>query len=89
MTTDVIQGITAEVFKVIIQVAGPSLIVGLVIGLMVGFFQTVTQIQEFTLTFVPKMIGVFGCIFLLMPWMAGKLVSFTENLFRQIPFYIK
>ena len=89
MTVEMVNGISAEVFKTVLYMAGPPLIIGLIIGLMVGFFQTITQIQEFTLTFVPKMIGVFACIFILMPWMADKIVSFTANLITNIPSYIR
>lgn len=84
-----VQAITAEVFKTVLYVSGPALLVGLIVGLLVGLFQTVTQIQEFTLTFVPKMLAVFACLFLLMPWMTNKLVVFTTNLIQQIPFYIR
>ncbi len=89
MTVEMINGVSAEVFKTVLFVAGPPLMVGLVIGLMVGFFQTITQIQEFTLTFVPKMVGVFACLFLMMPWMADKIVTFTKNLIINIPSYIR
>ena len=89
MTIETINGITTEMFKVILYVAGPPLLVGLVVGLIIGLFQSVTQIQEFTLTFVPKMLAVFICLFLLMPWMSGKLIAFTTNLIEQIPNYIK
>jgi flagellar biosynthetic protein FliQ len=89
MTAELVSGISAEAFKTVMYVAGPPLLVGLVIGLLVGFFQTITQIQEFTLIFVPKMIAVFACIFLLLPWMSSKLLSFTTNLINGIPSYIK
>ncbi len=89
VTLELVKGISAEVFKTVLYVSGPPLIAGLVIGLVIGLFQTVTQIQEFTLTFVPKMLIVFGCIFILMPWMSEKMLSFTRNLIEQIPFYIK
>jgi flagellar biosynthetic protein FliQ len=89
MTIDMINGITAEMFKTVLYVAGPPLIVGLVVGLLIGFFQTITQIQEFTLTFVPKMLIVFTCLFLLMPWMSEKLLTFTTNLITNIPSYIR
>lgn len=89
MTAELVSSISAEAFKTVMYVAGPPLLVGLVIGLLVGFFQTITQIQEFTLIFVPKMIAVFACIFLLMPWMSSKLLSFTANLINEIPSYIK
>ncbi len=89
MTLELMNSIAADVIKTVLYVAGPPLLVGLVVGLLVGLFQTVTQIQEFTLIFVPKMLAVFACIFLLMPWMSNKLLTFTVNLIEQIPFYIK
>jgi flagellar biosynthetic protein FliQ len=89
MSPEFVRGISAEMFKVTLLVAGPPLLVGLVVGILVGFFQTITQIQEFTLTFVPKMLAVFICLFLLMPWMSNKLITFTTNLIEQIPNYIK
>lgn len=89
MTLDTLNGISADMLRTLMYVAGPPLLAGLVVGLLVGLFQTVTQIQEFTLTFVPKMIAVFGLLFVLMPWMLGKLLSFTSNLIENIPAYIK
>ena len=89
MTTEFVKMISSEVFKTVMYTAGPALLVGLVVGLLVGFFQTITQIQEFTLTFVPKMLAVFTCLFLLMPWMSDKLMTFTTNLIKQIPTYIR
>lgn len=89
MTTDFVKMISSEVFKTVMFTAGPALAVGLIVGLLVGFFQTITQIQEFTLTFVPKMLAVFTCLFLLMPWMSEKLITFTTNLIQQIPTYIR
>lgn len=89
MNADLVQAISAEVFKTVLYVSGPALLVGLIVGLLVGLFQTVTQIQEFTLTFVPKMVAVFTCLFLLMPWMTNKMLAFTTHLIEQIPFYIR
>ena len=89
MTIDTVNGLSVEVFKTILYVAGPALIIGLVVGLLIGFFQTITQIQEFTLTFVPKMVAVFTCLFLLMPWMSDKITTFTINLIKGIPYYIR
>jgi flagellar biosynthetic protein FliQ len=89
MTLEMINGISAEMFKVVLYVAGPPLLVGLIVGLLVGLFQSVTQIQEFTLTFVPKMLIVFMCLFVMMPWMSEKLLTFTTNLITQIPTYVR
>ena len=89
MTLDLVKEISADVFRTVLYVAGPPLLAGLVIGLLVGLFQTVTQIQEMTLTFVPKMLVVFACLFFLMPWMSEKLITFTTNLITNIPSYIR
>ncbi len=89
MTVEMLNSISAELFKTVLYVAGPPLLVGLVVGLLVGFVQTITQIQEFTLTFVPKMVGVFACLFLMMPWMADKIVTFATNIITNIPTYIR
>lgn len=89
MTVGLVQDISAEVFKTILIASGPALIVSLVVGLLISFFQAITQIQEFTLTFVPKIIAVFLCIFLLLPWTARVLIAFTVNIFERIPEYIK
>jgi flagellar biosynthetic protein FliQ len=89
MTTELVSTISGEMFKTVLYVAGPPLLIGLVVGLLVGLFQTVTQVQEFTLTFVPKMLAVFALLFFMMPWLTGKLVEFTTNLITNIPIYVK
>jgi len=89
VTTEMVKEISGGVFKTILLVSGPALLVSMLVGLIVGFFQAITQIQEFTLTFVPKIIAVFLCIFLLLPWMARVLITFTTNLIESIPVYIK
>lgn len=89
MTTELVNTISGEMFKTVLYVAGPPLMAGLVVGLLVGLFQTVTSIQEFTLTFVPKMLAVFMLLFFMMPWLTGKLVNFTANLITNIPTYVK
>ena len=63
----------------------PVLGVSLVIGLVVSLFQAITQIQEVTLTFVPKILGVILAVALLGPWMFQQLLAFTPNLFDIIP----
>lgn len=85
MTVELVRDIAGEVLRTVLMVAGPVLIVSLVVGLLVSLFQAVTQIQEFTLVFVPKIVAVFLCIFLLIPWMARVLISFTVNLMDKIP----
>jgi flagellar biosynthetic protein FliQ len=69
--------------------AGPVLMVSLLVGLVIRFLQAVTQIQEFTLTFVPKIIAVFVCFYLMLPWMARIVTQYAANVIENIPMYIK
>ena len=89
MTIDLVKELSGEVFKTILIISGPVLLVSLVVGLIISLFQAVTQIQEFTLTFVPKIIAVFITLFLLFPWISRILVTYTTDLFTRIPVYIK
>jgi flagellar biosynthesis protein FliQ len=89
MSTDLIMGIAAETMKVTLLVSAPVLLVGLVVGLMISIFQAVTQVQEMTLAFVPKIIAVMLALLFAAPWMMDMLVSFTHNLFSNIPNYIR
>ncbi len=89
MTVDMVKELSGEVFKTIIIASGPPLLVSLLVGLIVSLFQAVTQIQEFTLTFVPKIIAVFVCLFIFFPWLSKSLISFTIALIEKIPVYIK
>ncbi|HRR41192.1 MAG TPA: flagellar biosynthesis protein FliQ [Syntrophales bacterium] len=89
MSPDLIVGIAGETIKVTLLVAAPMLLVGLVIGLVVSIFQAVTQIQEMTLVFVPKILAVLIAMLIVLPWMMNILVTYTQNLFSNIPMYIK
>ncbi len=64
--------------------AGPILLVGLVVGLMVSIFQSATQIQEMTLTFIPKMLAVLLTLILALPWMLEQVLSYTQEIFSLI-----
>ena len=66
-------------------VSAPILLVTLAIGMLVSVFQAVTQINEVTMTFVPKILGVFAVAALLGPWMVGTMVSYTHRLFVMLP----
>ncbi len=71
------------------KLAGPILIVSLLIGLGVGLVQSATQIQEQTLAFVPKLAGIALVIVLTGNWMLGQVIAFTHNLFDLVPSLIK
>jgi flagellar biosynthetic protein FliQ len=66
-------------------VSAPILVVSLVIGMLISVFQAMTQINEVTMTFVPKIIGVFAVAALLGPWMIGTMVNYTINLLEALP----
>ncbi|MBI4632633.1 MAG: flagellar biosynthesis protein FliQ [Deltaproteobacteria bacterium] len=89
MTSDFVVGIMAESIKVTLLVSAPVLIVGLVVGVIISLFQAVTQIQEMTLVFVPKIMAVMIALVAALPWMLNILITFTHNLFSNIPAYIK
>jgi flagellar biosynthetic protein FliQ len=89
MTVDLVKELSGEVFRTILLVSGPVLLVSLVVGLVISLFQAVTQIQEFTLTFVPKIIAVFFTLFLFFPWISRVLITYTTELFTKIPVYIR
>lgn len=63
----------------------PMLVVALFVGVAISLFQAVTQIQEMTLTFVPKIIAVFGTLIIAAPWLVETMVTFTRQLFESIP----
>ena len=79
---------TREALFLIIKVSLPVLLVSLVIGLIISIFQTVTSIQEQTLTFVPKIICVFTAIVIFGPWMMNAMVDFMVSLWSGLSVYI-
>ena len=89
MTIDLVKQISGETFKTIIIVGGPVLLVSMGVGLLVSLIQSITQINDTAVSFVPKVLAVFFAIFALLPWMARVLISFTTNLIEHIPEYIK
>lgn len=78
-----------ETFKVATVLAMPALLVGMFLGLAVSIFQATTQINEMTLSFIPKIIGVVGIIILTMPWMINTIRDFTLRIFNLIPQFIQ
>ena len=68
-------------------ICAPALLVGMCVGLLVSFFQTVTSLQEQTLTIVPKMLAVLATIILLMPWILATLREYTATLFENLAAY--
>ncbi len=88
MTIDAVTDMTSNALFLVIQVALPVLLISLAVGLLVSIFQTMTSIQEQTLTFVPKIISVFLALSLLGGWMMTKMVEFTTQLWGDFSLYI-
>jgi flagellar biosynthetic protein FliQ len=85
MNQDTVVNLASQAMSLALKIAGPMLLVALVIGLLVSIFQAVTQIQEQSLTLIPKIVGVAVVIVVLGPWMLGQLVSYTAALYTAIP----
>lgn len=84
MTPGEVLQITQETLWVILKIGLPLMLAALVIGLIISFFQALTQIQEMTLSFVPKLVGIFGLMIVLMPFFGSVLYSFTLQIFDKI-----
>jgi flagellar biosynthetic protein FliQ len=89
MDVEAVRQITSETVYVIITTAAPLLLISLTIGLAVSIFQTVTSIQEQTLTFVPKVLGIFSGIMLLGHWMLNNMVTLMTELWSDFTIYVK
>ena len=78
-----------ETFKTALLLALPGLLTGMFLGLAVSIFQATTQINEMTLSFIPKILGVVVVIILTMPWMLNTMTDFATNIFNLIPTFIQ
>ena len=85
MDQDTIVNLATQAMALALKVAGPMLLTGLVIGLVVSILQSVTQIQEQSLSYIPKIVGVAVLIVLLGPWMMDQVISYVQNLYTSIP----
>jgi len=81
-------GLGVETFKIALLLSLPMLMAGLIAGLAISIFQATTQINEMTLSFVPKIIIVVGVIIFTMPWMMNSMIEFTTNIFNKIPTFL-
>jgi flagellar biosynthetic protein FliQ len=88
MDVDLVISLMLGALKVALLVAAPMLLFGLVVGLAVSVFQAVTQIQEMTLAFIPKIVAIMISLAVFFPWMMQLLVSYTRELVMNINVYI-
>ncbi len=89
MTPEFAIGLAKDAIETTLYVSLPILGIGMIVGLVISIFQAVTQIQEMTLTFVPKILAVMLALLAFFPWIMNKLTVFTENLITNIPQYIR
>ena len=85
MGSDTVLELSMQALELTLRVALPLLLVGLVVGLAVSIFQAVTQIQEQTLAFIPKILALAGVLIVGGPWMLNVLILYTQDLFSSIP----
>ncbi len=89
MTTDMVVALSRQAIELALFLALPMLGVSLVVGVFVSVLQAATQIQEMTLTFVPKILGMFIALLIAFPWMMDKMINYTRDLFMNIPMYLR
>lgn len=89
MTTEFVTELAQRTIGTVLLVAGPILLFGLVTGLTVSVIQAVTQINEATLTFIPKILAIALAFAIFLPWMIATVVGFTTNIFINFPMYVR
>jgi flagellar biosynthetic protein FliQ len=89
MTPEMVTELGRQALETTLLVATPILGLSLVVGLVVSAFQAMTQLNEATLTFVPKILVLFGALLFFFPWMMSVLTTFTANLLANIPQYVR
>ncbi len=85
MTPDTVMDVARDAMYLTMMLAGPLLLSALAVGLLIGVFQAATQIQEMTLSFIPKLMVLVFALLAAGPWMLRMLVEFTLRLFSEIP----
>lgn len=85
MTPENVVSLVRQALEILVLISAPPLVVALAAGLLVSVFQAATQINEMTLSFIPKLLAVFAALVLAGPWMLSTMVEFTRALFEAIP----
>jgi len=85
MTPETVLTIAQRALEMTLLLAAPMLLVALLVGLLVGVFQAATQINEMTLSFIPKLLGMATALVIAGPWMLKELVNYTHTLIESIP----
>ncbi|BBD09398.1 flagellar biosynthesis protein FliQ [Desulfovibrio ferrophilus] len=88
MTPEFVIGFAKQAIEMALMIALPMLGVGLTVGITISVLQAATQIQEMTLTFIPKIVAIFLALLVAFPWIMDKMVTYTRELFLNLPNYI-
>lgn len=89
MTPENVMSIAYQAMMTTLYLGAPMLITALAIGLLVSLFQAATQINEMTLSFIPKILGVFAVVVISGPWLLALITDFTRTLFQNIPYLVQ
>ncbi|MGH2366505.1 MAG: flagellar biosynthesis protein FliQ [Chloroflexota bacterium] len=89
MTENAFLDVVRQTLMLTLEISTPVLAFGLVVGLVVSVFQAVTQINEMTLAYIPKILAVFVALAIFGPWMLQVMLNFTSNIFMQLPGLVK
>lgn len=89
MSPEFVVGFARQAIELTLMIALPMLGVGLGVGLLVSIIQAATQIQEATLSFIPKIVSMFLALLFAFPWIMDKIVNYTRDIFLNIPLYIR
>lgn len=85
MTPESVMSIGSQAIHISLLLGAPLLLVALVVGLVISIFQAATQINEATLSFIPKLLAVFAVLVIAGPWMLGQMLDYIRTLFSSIP----
>lgn len=88
MTPESVMTIGQQAMELTLMMSAPLLLTALIIGLLVSIFQAATQINEMTLSFIPKLVGMFAVLIISGPWMIGLLLDYMTRLFNSIPYLV-
>lgn len=89
MTPEFVVGFARQAIELALMISLPLLGVGLGVGLVVSIFQAATQIQESTLSFIPKIMAMFLALLFAFPWIMDKMITFTREIFLNLPLYVR
>ena len=88
MTAETVMSMTYQAMKITLAMAGPLLLITLIVGLIISIFQAATQINEMALSFIPKLLAMCAVLVLLGPWMLGLMTDYIHQLIGQIPLLV-